>query len=728
MGTIEHKTFPKGILLMQFAITLLTGILLPCNMKAQKYEGWRQNGNYGMKAEGSEEWCVPPMYEQTWGHNKAESPIFLVKRGEYYGFIDEDNNTVLPFVYTDATCFFNRLATVQNADDSLYYAIDLKGKVVSKGYKNLSGGIGIFFGEDTDGKRYLFDKALQPRNNKAYEKLVFQTVRVGNATYQFFLVKDNGLWGIVDAMGGEILPCVYNSIEPDYPTSVASISDKIRENKLTYADFPLLFMASKAISVDKKTGRKDIRYGLISMQGEELIPFKQYGKAGVKVEHEKCWKKKLLPYAQNKDNVLAWAESRLKPVADKLITEATQLTASHPADYNHPAFPELKIKGNKGNMTLMDGNKNPAEKSFYSITAGDRYFISQDKNGHYGLLDRYGREALPCEYDSITVFRAMEKGGDLLLLQKDGKKGIAWTDGSLMLPCWYDNIEQIPGYHVFMADDGNSYRAYKYTGVPRHVYSYDAYHYDAATGKVTVDYGNGLISRPMDKLGYDDMSRQIWLLGYNSKEPDKKLYYYLKAYEAADDPNSDMTLLILRLIGSFYKEAGDNESARKYLGIAASHGDEGAKNMLGSIDFEEKYGKLEMPSLLDIASGLLNTISSIRSGNVTSGGTATSAGGAVASENVASGRDASYYQSMYNRWDNRAKELYEDLTSRGSRRTKNGTAVSGSSGGYWNGAAYRGMKQNLREAQRNMKRIRMEAKAAGHTISKSNYETVQVSY
>ena len=83
---------------------------------------------------------------------------------------------------------------------------------------------------------------------------------------------------------------------------------------------------------------------------------------------------------------------------------------------------------------------------------------------------------------------------------------------------------------------------------------------------------------------------------------------------------------------------------------------------------------------------------------------------------------------MYNRWDNRAKELYEDLTSRGSRRTKNGTAVSGSSGGYWNGAAYRGMKQNLREAQRNMKRIRMEAKAAGHTISKSNYETVQVSY
>lgn len=426
--------------------------------------------------------------------------------------------------------------------------------------------------------------------------------------------------------------------------------------------------------------------------------------------------------------MLAWAESRLKPVADKLIAEATQLTASHPADYDHPAFPELKIKGNKGNMTLMDGNKNPAEKSFYSITDGDRYFISQDKNGNYGLLDRYGREALPCEYDSITVFRAMEKGGDLLLLQKDGKKGIAWTDGSLMLPCWYDDIEQIPGYHVFMADDGNSYRAYKYTGVPRHVYSYDAYHYDPATGKVTVDYGNGLISRPMDKLGYDDMSRQIWLLGYNSKEPDKKLYYYLKAYEAVDDPNSEMTLLILRLIGSFYKEAGDNESARKYLGIAASHGDEGAKNMLGSIDFEEKYGKLEMPSLLDIASGLLNTISSIRSGNVTSGGAVASTGGAVASENVASGRDASYYQSMYNRWDNRAKELYEDLTSRGSRRTKNGTAVSGSSGGYWNGAAYRGMKQNLREAQRNMKRIRMEAKAAGHTISKSNYETVQVSY
>ena len=692
---------------------------------AQKYEGWRLDWSYGMKAAGSSEWCVPPMYEQTWGCDKAITPIFLAKRGEYYGYIDEDNNTILPFDYLDASSFFDRLATVRSADDSLYYAIDLHGQRVSGAYRNLSSGIGIFFGTGMDGKHYLFDKALQPRGNKAYENLLLRTVQVNNVIYQYFLVKANGLWGAVDAEGGELLPCEYHTLKTDYVGNVASVSEKLKEEHLTNTDFPLLFVASKAVGTDRKSGKPQIRYGLVNLQGREVLPFEQYGESGVNVEHGKRWKKVLLPYARQSSEIYAWAEGRLKPVADRVVAEAAQLTARHPSDYVHPTYPTLHIQGSQGRMTLSGTKGSAAGRTYRSITAADRYYIVQAQSGRYGLLGRDGQETLPCLYDSITVFRPLEKGGDLLLLHQDGKQGIAWADGSLMLPCWYDALEKIPGYHVFMAVDGGSYRAYKYTGVPKHVYAYDSYAYDPATGKVTVDYGNGLISLPMDKWGNDDLSRQIWLLGYHAKAKDRKLYYYLKAFEAADNPDSEMSLLILRNIGSVYASLGDKASERKYYQMAAARGDENAVRHLGLMDAEEVYGP--SPSFFDIASGLLNTIISIKS--AASGGASLSAAdGGSASEGVASGRDLSYYQRLYSRWDNRAKELYEDLTSRGTRRTRRGEAVSGSNSGYWNGAAYRNMKHNLRDAQRNMKRIRMEARAAGHDLPQSSYETVQVSY
>lgn len=95
---------------------------------------------------------------------------------------------------------------------------------------------------------------------------------------------------------------------------------------------------------------------------------------------------------------------------------------------------------------------------------------------------------------------------------------------------------------------------------------------------------------------------------------------------------------------------------------------------------------------------------------------------------VASGRDFNYYKRQYDRWDARAKDLYEGLTKFGSRTKKGDKHTSGTSGEFWNSPSYVSLKKNFRDSQFNMKKIRNEAKRAGHTIPKSQYETVTVSY
>lgn len=90
----------------------------------------------------------------------------------------------------------------------------------------------------------------------------------------------------------------------------------------------------------------------------------------------------------------------------------------------------------------------------------------------------------------------------------------------------------------------------------------------------------------------------------------------------------------------------------------------------------------------------------------------------------------SYYRDAYARWTKTAKSHYETLTHSGFRvvdekteKDKGGTAA-----GTWSKSKFDGIKMNLRKAQREMQKIRQEARRAGYTIEKSEYETINVSF
>lgn len=95
-----------------------------------------------------------------------------------------------------------------------------------------------------------------------------------------------------------------------------------------------------------------------------------------------------------------------------------------------------------------------------------------------------------------------------------------------------------------------------------------------------------------------------------------------------------------------------------------------------------------------------------------------------------SSTSGSSLKTQYQNWERRAKANYESLTRTGTqiKKKKNNEDVKGTNGQSLNGGNYTIQKQQLREAQKEMRSIREKARKQGITIPQSNYETVTVSY
>lgn len=93
-----------------------------------------------------------------------------------------------------------------------------------------------------------------------------------------------------------------------------------------------------------------------------------------------------------------------------------------------------------------------------------------------------------------------------------------------------------------------------------------------------------------------------------------------------------------------------------------------------------------------------------------------------------SGASEATLRSIYQKWEARAKDAYDSLTLMGTKVTSKKGDKSGSGGGFWKGSNYVGLKQNLRDAQRQMRHIRSEASSKGFNIPQSKWETATVSY
>lgn len=90
--------------------------------------------------------------------------------------------------------------------------------------------------------------------------------------------------------------------------------------------------------------------------------------------------------------------------------------------------------------------------------------------------------------------------------------------------------------------------------------------------------------------------------------------------------------------------------------------------------------------------------------------------------------DNTNYLSLYQQWEQRAQANYNSLTNLGYQMRNNNGQQSGGTGRSMSNSNYTRMKKALREAQREMRNIRMKAAKAGINIAQSRWETATVDY
>lgn len=87
------------------------------------------------------------------------------------------------------------------------------------------------------------------------------------------------------------------------------------------------------------------------------------------------------------------------------------------------------------------------------------------------------------------------------------------------------------------------------------------------------------------------------------------------------------------------------------------------------------------------------------------------------------------YQSTYQRWEKQAEEIYKTLTI-GGRQSSGDSGIKGTVGDdmFTTGGSYTSLKMDFNNAQKEMRRVRNEASAAGISITPSQWETATINY
>jgi len=182
-------------------------------------------------------------------------------------------------------------------------------------------------------------------------------------------------------------------------------------------------------------------------------------------------------------------------------------------------------------------------------------------------------------------------------------------------------------------------------------------------------------------------------------------------------------------IGSLLEDLGDVDSALGYYEKARNLGNETARKNIKRIKFDRTMNALEqIGNTLTQVGQTINqsgSYSGLQQGSSYSGD---SYGSSINSGSSSGKHSYSWWKDMYDRWDRNAKSCYESLTNLGYRVSKNGKDTGGGAAGTWNSGSFMGMKRNLRNAQKEMRNIRAQARKDGHNIPQSNYETIDVSF
>lgn len=433
----------------------------------------KRAGKYGVVGK-DDQWLLPPKYEKIWNNGR----FYTIVQGDKKGIMASDGRFIIPPEYEEVS---------YNIGDKF-----LRTKKHDKwGIINTENEIIIPFNYDRieklkDGVLKVLDgdywTMIDMKGNPICESS-FSSISKMRYYFKsgpiFFFVTKHYLAGIIDELGNEILPCRFQSVQPEIfsiqTDSIPQLFPVKNRGKWGYAQkggkvvIPFQFEKNsyfnknmaivnndekyflinkkgeiindegyeKVVSINRDTDlaivvNKQGKHGAINSTGKEIIPFiyDDLEEAADRVSRRLYHFRLNGKYGviDHKGVVLVRAYSRFR--VDRL--ELGMITSKN-----------YSLRGLNGKILLKESYDNAKRyyKNFYIV----------EKNGKLGIVDILTeKEILPLEYTDILPNKYNKCAVDYFVVKKGEKVGLVDHFNKLILPFNYESIHYHPHLNILI--------------------------------------------------------------------------------------------------------------------------------------------------------------------------------------------------------------------------------------------------------------------------------------
>ena len=374
-------------------------------------------GKYGaLTREGKEQ--IPCTYDEI-----VIGSYIKVKRDDKWGVIDEYGNPIVACIYDSISILKEGFNCYKVEKEGNYGIIDFEGnEILPCIYSRIDDWSENLLQLASNGKIGVFDI------DKKELILPCQYDNIGIGDSEIFIYID-GKHGVVNNVGQEIIPCVYDNIifmgSGTYAIEKDAQWTIVNEN-MESIDTNIYEDIYSAYEPDAYSGRDD----WILMQNEK------YGVFG-KLARIPCQYDEIIGDWTGNSNYFIVVQNEKYGVINEDNKEIL------PCQYERLYFTSVKglyktYQGNKwglikenGEMVFLEECDRLAEyDGGDNITFNEQFRVT--KLGKDGIIDKNGNWIIPCEYNSIM----WEFG--YYLVEKNEKRGVIDEKGNIIVPCKYD--------------------------------------------------------------------------------------------------------------------------------------------------------------------------------------------------------------------------------------------------------------------------------------------------
>ena len=256
-------------------------------------------------------------------------------------------------------------------------------------------------------------------------------------------VKKGNKWGFVNKSGKEVIPCIY-----DYASAFSdgyAIVKKDGKFGIIKKDgqfaLPIVYDFIEELQDGVAPIKRNGKYGLFA-RGKEMVPcvYDSYKPLSSGVGWNKHWAIFKNGIKNFNGDIHAYNNNHSK----EIYISPTTGEVYDKIEWSYDAPTEVKKEG-KTIFISTTGKK-------YSYCSGGKkegYYVVEN-NGKRGMVDKMGKEVLPCIYESVD-YSFVE---DYLRVKKNGKWGFVDTNWEEVLPCIYEEASDFSEGYVSVKKGG----------------------------------------------------------------------------------------------------------------------------------------------------------------------------------------------------------------------------------------------------------------------------------